>query len=257
MTILTSNEAYPQIVHATVTGELISDDVAQTVASGYQSPATVDTAITALSHGVEFDAGQLLARVDQLIKSDDYVRSDSLVELYALREWALARTPHFVVEEYEISGDAWELWREQWNYGQERPEGIKPVDRDVSLAADAADNIGGWSYPGDASYPEDLSEYEVDKSDGGVWLAGTLIEAGVALLGGELSGFWAESYGGDPFEPGVYWWESDRFDEQGPDRAYASRYINPYTGEVQIKFARLVGFTAEQQAEIYRVWKQR
>lgn len=258
MTILTSSVADPQIMHAVMTGELISDDVAQTIASGFHSPARVDAAVTALSHGLEFDAHELLTRVNQLIKSKEFNASDVLVDLHALREWTLARVPHIVVEEYEFSGDAWEQWCDQWREsGQEQPDGVKPVDRDVTLAVDAADNIGEWSYPGDASYPADVSGYEVDKSDNSVWIAASLTDAGAALLGGELSAFWAESYGGNPFEPGVYWWESDRFDEQGPNRPYASRYINPYTGDVQIKLARLVGFTDEQQAEIYRAWKLR
>lgn len=269
--ILTSEEAYPQIVEAVRAGELISDNVAQTVAGWYQSPAQGDVALCALAHGLEFDAVALLDRAQELIKSDEFKASDVLPELHALYEWALARVPHVEVTEYEVGPDDWEAWSDtglrpmpngepvqvtQWG-DTDSPEWLAPIDRDVTVVAHVQHYMGTWVYPGDAGYPADphAEAFELDESDGSVWLPASVVDTGAAMLRGECTGFYAESYGGNPFAPGDFWWQSDTFDEIGPGKPYASRYVNPYTGDVQVKVARLVGFTPEQEADMYRAYR--
>lgn len=263
---MTSREADPQIVHAMVTGEVISDDVAQTIASGLHSSAMVDTPVTALSHGREFDAVALVHRMDELIRSGEFRASDVLVDLHTLREWALCRVPHLVVEEYEITGDEWSAWLDECEKPRrvglaperERPKGARLIDTDVTLVADAAADMSEWVYPGDERYPQDPESYgpdDYDPENDGVWLPASLVPGAVGLLGGESAGFWAESYGGDPFNPDPYWWQSGSFAEEGAGRAYASRYQNPHTGEVQVKLARFGGLDVEQEADVWRAWR--
>lgn len=260
--ILTSREADPQIVAALVAGEVISDDVAQTIADGWKSAAAVDVPLCALAHGLEFDAVALVCRVDALIRED--AGTDVLAELHALREWALCRVPHIVVEEYEISGDAWSEWLDecQASHGfglapeRDRPEGARLIDRDVTLVADACENMSEWVYPGDGRYPADPESFASDDRDGdGRWVPASLVTGAAGLLGGELAGFWAESYGGDPFDPNPYWWQSGDITELGTGCAYASRYQNPHTGEVQVKLARFGGLEDERLVEVYRAWR--
>jgi hypothetical protein len=216
----------------------------------------VNAPITTLSHGLDFDARELLTRVDQLITSDDFTASESLVDLHALRAWALTRVPHLEVVTYKLSSDDWEEWGQQWGHaGGDRPEGIAPDDRDVTLVADVAENMGEWLYPGDKGYPENPEAFDdFDPENGGVWVHASLVDAAAAMLSGKGTWFWAESNGGNPFAAGGVWSSGDTFEEHGPGNAYASRYIEP-TGEVWVKLARLVGFTEELEATVYRAWK--
>lgn len=254
--ILTSREADPLIREAVRTGELISDDVARTIAHGLQSAAEKDVPVTALSHGLAFDARALLARVDELIKSVEFRASETLVELHALREWALSRVPHIAVTVYRMDSDAWEVWCGQWGESDsDQPDGIEPYVRDVWIVADVADDIGAWSYPGYANYPANphtLPGY--DESDDGVWMPGTLTDAAVALLSGKGGMFWAQGYDASPFAPGESV-QGESYEDAGPGKPYVSRYVHPYTGDAEIVTAVLVGFTPDQEAEVYRAWR--
>lgn len=264
--ILTSREADPQIRAALMAGEIISDDVAQTIADGLKSPAEADVPLCALACGLDVDGAALVRRLDTLIGSPEFGDTDVLAELHALREWALCRVPHLVVEEYEISGDAWSAWLDEcekprcvgMSPERDRPEGARLVDTDVSLVVDACDNLSCWVYPGEARYPADADSYAAEDRDpngDGRWVPASLLMGAAALLGGELSGFWAQSYGGDPFDPNPYWWQSDDISFLGVGQAYASRYQNPYSGEVQIKVARFGGLSDEQLIKVYREWR--
>jgi hypothetical protein len=254
MTILTSREAAPQIREAARTGEVISDDVAQTIALWFQTPAPVNRPLFALSRGLDFDARALLTRVDELI--NEFKREESLMDLHALRAWTLARVPHLTVVTYKISTDDWEAWGQQWGHANgDRPEGIEPDHCDVTLASEVVECMGQWLYPGDNGYPENPEASDgYDPDDDGVWVHASLVDAAAAMLAGKGTHFWAQSYGGNPFAPGEVWSSGDTFEEHGPGKPYASRYIK-LTGEVEIKFARLVGFTEEQEAQVYRAWK--
>jgi hypothetical protein len=103
--IVTSKQARPEIEHAAATGELISDDVAQTIASWWHSPAAPDSPITACSHGLPFDPAALYARLGVLRTFEDQSGSDALRELDVLRAWTLARLPHLVVTTDELDAD--------------------------------------------------------------------------------------------------------------------------------------------------------
>ncbi len=59
--IMTSREADPLIVQAARTEKVISDDVAQTIASWWHSPMAPDSPITRVSHGRAFDPSAAVA----------------------------------------------------------------------------------------------------------------------------------------------------------------------------------------------------
>lgn len=256
--ILSSREADPQIRHALISGELISADVAQTIAAGLHSPAARDEQLTRLSHGKVFEPSGLLARVGELI-SGEFSGTDVLPELHALRAWALARVPYVETVTYRLSGDEWQAWSQEWGQSdRSRPDGIERyADRDVTLVASVADDVGGWVYPGDADYPTDphAAGLEVDESDGGVWLPAGLVDAAAAMLAGTRTRFWAQSYGANPFGPGDGWGDAGGWDDLGPGKEYASRYEDPYGRDVRITLARLVGFTPDQEEQVYRAWR--
>jgi hypothetical protein len=266
--ILTSREADPLIVHALTTGGVISDDVAQTIADGLKSPVAVDAPVCALAHGLAFEPAALVHRVAALIRSDEFRATDVLPELHALREWALCRTPHIVVEEYEVTGDDWSAWMDECQASRgeglaperERPEGARLVDSDVTLIADVCTDMSEWVYPGDARYPDDPGAFgpnDLDPEGDGVWVPAELVGGAAGLLSGESAGFYAESYGGDPFDPDPYWWQSGSVEELGVGRAYACRYQNPHSGEVQVRVARFVGLTDDQLRAVWHAWSGR
>lgn len=256
-----SSEVMALVREAVKSGEVISDETAREIASWYHSPAEVDTPITALSHGCEFDGYALWERVSRL--SDEIARQDEAgrtpAELRALKAWAESRMPRVVVVEYELDAQQWQQWSSQCGESdRERPEGVEPIDTDVSLVACAArDALADWMYPGDSGYPDKPTEHPgYDASDGSVLVPATDVEAAAAMLEGTHTGFYAGSYGGDPFDPGLYWHQSGRFDEIGAGKPYASRYEHPYNGTVRISLATLHGFTPEQEAEVWKLWKR-
>lgn len=234
--ILTSAVADPQILAAVRDGVLINDDVAQTIASGLHSPAAKDEQISRLSHGLEFDPRELLARVDQLINSKEFRASDVLLELDALRAWVLTRVPHVEITTVECTADEWAQWAEF---------GI-PADRqstEVYVVADHMDALAEWVYPGSDRYPADTTGHEVDPDDDGIWLVGTLVESAADILASPYADFWAQEYTTDgiPFQPGG---------------EYTSRYGHPHTADLELKSARLVGFSPDDEAAVYAAWKR-
>lgn len=215
---------------------VIGEDTARMIASWYHSPAEVDIPITALSHGVEFDAGALVSRVGTLIDRE-FAGTDSVPELEALRDWAATRTPVVVITTWEIDADTWETWSNE-GAPDPRPTGT----REVLAVSEYRDDVGGWVSPGEPGYPADLTDWEV-QSDGDVWLPATLVHTASGMLGGTATHFYAGSRGGDPFDYGPFW-EQTSPEERGDE--FASRYIHPHTGEVEIKVARVHGFTPEE-----------
>ena len=253
--ILTTAQADPLIVEAMRTGELVSDDVARTIASWYHSPAPADEQIVRLSPGQDFDARALVNRLSEMI--DRVERGDredrpTLVELHALGAWALARVPHVVIETVEMDADTWEKWTsgEIERTDDDRPDGVTGSVEE-RVIDDYADDTGDWSYPGDANYPAEPEKCEpYDAEDGGAWVPGTLIETTVALLTGKFAHFWGIA-NADPFDWGLYWEHADPHDT-GVGVRYASRYNHPYTGAVEIKIARLVGFSDADETAVYQ-----
>lgn len=244
--ILTSREADPEILRAVRDGVLIGDDVAQTIAAGFHSPAAVDEQITRLSHGKEFNPGELLARVNQLIKSDEFGASDALLDLDALREWVLTRVPHVEVVTIECTADEWSAWA-----------GNIPDDRrgrDIFLVSEHADNIGEWVQPGDERYPDDPSVFETTADDGAVWMPGGPVATAVDMLSGGYTRFWAQELIPRAGMSGDYarFWAQELI----PGVGYISRYDHPHTADVEYKTARVVGFSPEDQAKIYAAWKR-
>lgn len=231
----------------------ISDDVAQTIASWWHSPAHIDEQLTRLSHGLEFDARGLLSRVDTLIR-ETHAGADRHPELATLRRWVLVRLPHLAVTTFRIDAVAWEAWSQLWGQTDaDRPNGMTGCTTD-HLVADSAECLAEWVYPGDDQYPTDTTGLDLDAVDGGIWLPPPAVDTVAAMLTGQTTGFWAESHDGDPFAPGPCWWQSGTVAEQGHTRPYASRYHHPYTGDVAITVARVHGFPADDQAEIHRLW---
>lgn len=216
---------------------VIGDDTARMIASWYHSPAEVDTPITALSHGVAFDAGALVTRVSTLIERE-FAGTDSVPELEALRDWAATRTPVVVITTWEIDAATWETWSNE-GAPDPRPTG----EREVFAVSQYTEDTGEWLSPGDERYPGDASEFDV-------WVPGTLVDTASHLLSSSASGFYAGSRGGDPFDWSPYW-ERTSQEEQGD--GFASRYIHRYTGDVEIKVAKVHGFTPE---EIDSMWKK-
>lgn len=252
--ILPSRDVEPVIADSRADPErVISDDVAQTIASWWHSPARIDEHVTRLSHGLEFDARGLLSRVDELIR-DTSASGDSHPDLVVLRRWVLARVPHLTVTTVSISASSWEAWSRQWGQTDaDRPEEITS-DTEEHIVADSAEDLGEWVYPGDIRYPFDTTGMDVEP-DGGIWLPLSAVDTAAAMLTGHTTRFWAQSYGGDPFAPGPIWGESDTFAGQGPHQPYASRYIHSYTGDMEIGLARVRGFSPDDHAEIHRLWK--
>jgi hypothetical protein len=266
--IVTSRVADPQIREAVRTGAVVSDDVAETIADWFKSPARPDMPFTWLAQRgagavTETELVALVHRVDSMLRDAQWRTSDALPDLHTLREWALCRVPHIKVTEYRMTGDEWDAWvgdEGGEDCDRERPAGIEPVAVDVTPLADIAESLADWVYPGDARYPENPEEFAADGRDpngDGRWIPADLITAAVGSLSGDYVGFWAESYGGNPFDWNVYWHQSCRIEEEGTGRAYASRYADVYTGEVQITIAKLVGLTADEEVAVWHAWSGR
>jgi hypothetical protein len=117
-----------------------------------------------------------------------------------------------------------------------------PDRRDMYVIAEHVDVLAEWVYPGDPRYPADTMGFELD-DQGGVWLDGTPVDAAAVLLNGRVTQFWADEYVGDgnPFVPGgEYVWVDE----------------HPYTGDVEYKTARVLGFSPLDEAKIYQAWKR-
>lgn len=240
-------------------GEVISDDTARVIASWYHSPAAIDAPITALSHRLEFDNYALWERVSRMIDSGQFTPDGGTgtpAELRALKTWAESRMPRVVVVEYELDADVWAEWSQEYGESdRERPDGLEPYDTDVSLVECAARDLAEWMWPGDDGYPDQPAEHPgYDAYDQSVQVPLPVVEAAAAMLTGTSTGFWAQSYGANPFGPGPYWSRSDTFSALGAGKQYASRYER-MDGTVQIKLATLHGFTPEQEAEVWALWK--
>lgn len=89
---------------------------------------------------------------------------------------------------------------------------------------DYADGLGSWNW----------SDTQ--------WFPGSIVNTAAALLTGYGTWFWAQEASSTV-----------------PDRDtwYESRYVHPYTGVVELKQARLVGFTDRQARRIYDRWMRR
>ncbi|OLF08568.1 hypothetical protein [Actinophytocola xanthii] len=256
--ILPSREIEPVIARCWADpDQVITDDAAQTIASWWHSPAPIDEQVTRLSHGLEFDARGLLTRVDTLIR-DTSADADRHPDLVVLRRWVLDRLPHLAVTTFEMSAAEWEAWSQQWGHtGTDQPADLTGHTEE-HLVADSAEDLGEWVYPGDTRYPADTpgldNDIDVDSEDGGLWLPLPAVDTVAAMLTGHITRFWAESYGSNPFASSPYWGQSSTFAAQGAHQPYASRYIHPYTGDVEITLARVHGFSTGEQAEIHRRW---
>lgn len=250
--ILTSEQANPAIEHATRTGEVISDDVAETIASWWHSPADADAPITRLSHqGPEgCDPVAIVNRLASLIAMTRVAETD-VADLRALKAWALNRAPRLVVETFEISSDDWQKWSAGELGDGDRPDGVEGSE-DVAMIDDYREDLGEWVSPGEPGYPDNPESHNgYDPEDGQVFVPASLVDTADAMLRGKGQLFWAGSAGGDPFNWGMYWEQADKH-ETGVGVVYASRYQHPYTGEVEIKLARLLGMTPEDEAAVYR-----
>lgn len=262
--IMPSRVADAEVVAALVAGEVIGDDVAQTIAARLQSAAAVDEPLCALAHGREFDGAALVQRVTSLMTSSEYCESDFLPDLHVLREWALCRVPHLMIEEYEISGEAWSAWQRygagrgrDGASGLDRPEGTRRIDRYAVLVSEACESLAEWVSPGDDRYPAEPYRCALEDRQGEERLVRpSLVTGAVALLFGVESGFWAQSYGRDPFDPARYWWRSDDSGFPGVGLAYGARCVNLYSGEARVFLARFGGLSDEQSAGVYREWRR-
>lgn len=228
VTHVTSREVYPSVLRAmTVRGHVISDAEAATIAAWYHSPAERDIPLVQCGQGSEFDPDALLARVGELIKSDEFKTSDSLPELHALQAWCMTRVKYISVSTLEVS-------HEDWLNEAHGPDDYK---HEVCLVSEYRDDLGEWMYPGDPGYPE--GRPEALPEDGSVWVSASVVTTASELLKGHgfTNGFYAAETSGSPWFPGN--WYSD------------DPYHHPYTGEVTAKTAHLHGFTPKEEAAIY------
>jgi hypothetical protein len=253
MTILTSGEADPLIRAAMLAGEVISDDVAHTIAWWHSAFLSAPGALLMLVNGKDVDPDVLREHVTELAKA---ATPGTVEELYALERWAISRCARIEVTTYRLTGDEWEGWENtRGTTDAERPDGVTG-STEVVYVADYRDDRGGWVHPEDPRLPEDTSGFEVG-DDGELWLPGSVEVAAHALLTGAGPDFYAQSYGGDPWDGGPLssWWYTDPVEDQEPGKAYASWATDYRTGEVEIKIARLLGFSAVDERAVFAVWK--
>lgn len=169
---------------------------------------------------------------------------------------AVDATQTIVLHTIAMHAGCWERWSDQWDQtDQTRPADVT-VSTDRLVVSEWTDVCDGlWVLPGQDQYPDDTTGMLVDHADNAVWLEDSPMETAAAMLTGRTAQFWAQSYGGDPFAPGPFWWQADSFAQLGPDQPYASRYIHPYTGAVEIVLAHLHGFSEDELAEINQQWR--
>lgn len=260
--ILTSEQANPAIEHANRTGEVISDDVAQTIASWWHSPADVDAPITLLSHqGPEAcDPVAIVNRIATLLREHRGSDVDT-VDLRALKAWALNRAPRLVVETFEIDAATWAKWSDG-ELGEPGDDG-RPAwaegSEDVTMIDDYRENLGEWVEPGEPGYPDNPESHPgYDAKDGQVFVPASVVDTAAAMLAGTGQLIWAESDGGDPFDWSPFWWQTCAEDVgDGVGVRYAQRYIDPYTGEVEIKIARLLGLSDDDERAVHAKYSKR
>lgn len=118
-----------------------------------------------------------------------------------------------------------------------------PDRQDVYVIAEHVDAFGEWVYPGEPRYPADTTGLELT-DQGGVWLDGEPVDTAARMLAGKITQFWAQEYvssKGASFVPGgTYVWVDE----------------HPYTGDVEDKTARVLGFSPLDEAKIYQAWKR-
>lgn len=251
---ITADAARAAVAQYRTGGPVLSDDAARMVASWYQTPASADVPITALSHGLEFNPCDLHSRVMTLAATAD---DETMPDLLALQAWALIRVPHLVISTWKISAADWDQRCAQWEdvaAAGGSPSDVTPpppADSTIVVAvAECQENDGSWSYPGDPDFPSDTTGMYVDPHDGSVYLNLPVADAALMMLTGQQTGFWAQSWGGDPWSPGDGWAWSDERERKQP---FASRYAAP-EGDVEIVTAEFVGLAPEQVAEVGRQW---
>lgn len=218
----------------------------------WHAPARIDEQVTCLSHGLEFDARKLLSRVDALIH-DTHAGVDRHPELVVLRRWVLDRLPHLMVTTVRVDAVAWEGVGAALGADRRRPtRGERKPHRRPRRGRQRRGPRGvGVSQ----RRPVSFRHHRPGRRDRRRDLAPT-VRSGHRGRHADRphDPILVESYGGDPFAPGPFWWQSDTFAEQGPHQQFASRYIHPYTGDVEIALARMHGFADDDRAEIHRLW---
>ncbi len=235
--IMTSEQATPMIKAAMDSGEIISDDLAQTIASWWHSSAEVDEQITRVSHGKDFDADALYERLTALLREQD-TKTDEWGAVYVFGLWAESKTRHIEVRTWRATED------EYYEAEGQFPDDVDTVRHRV---AEYLDNFGEWVYPGDAKYPADTSAFEVDAKDGSVWIPGDAVTTAAHMLRGTGTQFWAQSYTGYG-EPGL--------GDVRPHGHYESASdMHASDGKREYCEARVFGFTDAEEIEIFRAWE--
>lgn len=225
---MTSEQAAGQIERAAREGVWIDEDVARTIAAGLMSPAAIDEPLTALAHGLPFDASALLKRVHDLSVTE-FAATDVLPELGALWDWTLQRVPHIEVSTVTLPSDEYHQ-REEFT-----PEDQATV---VFLIEESRETLGTTYEPGDADYPRDLTGLEVD-DDGSVFVTGDIAATVARMLRGLDTQFWADEYSAPGEIGGEY---SDQ------------PYDNPNDGTTTRKTARVVGLSEELEKRAHELW---
>jgi hypothetical protein len=88
---LTSVEVAKQMHKAWNDGDMISDRVAVTIASWWQSPGTVGRHLAALASGVPVIADDLIEDIANTIDTTPDLSPDEYRQLFMLRDWVLYR----------------------------------------------------------------------------------------------------------------------------------------------------------------------
>jgi hypothetical protein len=246
--ILTGREVAPDIWRTTTDPDhVIGDDTAKTIADWLKSPAEVDTPLCALAHGRPFSPEALYERARRLYVDSPTDDDGNLARLRALMGWALTWMRHMTLTSWKFTADEWEAAGQGEELDRSRPD-----TTGVVVLGEYVESIGEWVSPGQPAFPTDLTGVEVG-DDGDAWVVGGVVDTTLALLSGTGGGFWAESNGGDPFGPGRYWEGCDP-DQRGDE--YASRYVHPYSGDVDITVATLVGYTPEESLAVREAWRK-
>jgi len=165
-------------------------------------------------------------------------------------------TQAIVLDTIAIDAGCWRRWSDRWGHADlARPAAVTASTERLVVSEWTDVGEGLWVLPGQDRYPDDTTGFLIDHTDNAVWLEDSPMVTAAAMLSGRVTQFWAQSYGGDPFAPGLFWWQADSFAQLGPDQPYASRYIHPYSGAVEIMLAHLHGFSEDELAEIHQQWR--
>ncbi len=85
---------------------------------------------------------RLLRRVEALIEIENDGGGDTVLELDALRSWALARTPHLLVTTIELADAQWEQWCQTWAVSEARRPDPVSAPREVLIIDDWQRELG-------------------------------------------------------------------------------------------------------------------